>query len=586
MLLELSIADFAIIERATIRFSEGLNALTGETGAGKSILLDALGAVLGSRVSSDLVRTGAKLARVEAAFSIESFADETVQQMLTELGIDTELEDELILSREIQANGRSSARVNGRLATASTLSRIGSLLVDIHGQSDHLAILRTSEQRNLLDRFASLDSEREELAANVRQWRAVRSRIQDLSRHSREREQRIDLLQFQIEEIEAAGIAIGEDEKLVAERDVLRNADRLRADALEALALLADEDSPEASTATGLLRSAATRTSDIAQLDTSALTLGERTNELLVLAEDLARELRDYAEGIESDESRLTDIDDRIDTIQTLKRKYGSTIEEILGFGQAAQRELELLSSSENDVDALQVREAELAAFLAKAAMALSSRRGAGAPARWTALADKVAHLNMGRSRIRIDVRQHDDASGLPLDSSGAVRTVHLDETGIDEVEFMIAPNAGEVLKPLTRIASGGETARLMLATKAILSEVDHTPTLVFDEIDVGVGGRSGQVVGEKLWGIARQHQVIVVSHLPQVAAFAETHLRIEKHTSDGRTLSDVRALDDVEQELELAAMLDGIPVTDSARLSARSMLDRSRRYIAAVSKG
>ena len=287
MLLELSIADFAIIERATIRFSEGLNALTGETGAGKSILLDALGAVLGSRVSGDLVRTGARLARVEAAFNIESFADETVQQMLTDLGVDMASEDALILSREIQANGRSSARVNGRLATASTLSRIGSLLVDIHGQSDHLAILRTSEQRNLLDRFASLDTERDEFASNVREWRAVRGRIRDLSRQSREREQRTDLLQFQIEEIEAAGIAIGEDEKLIAERDVLRNADRLRADALEALALLADEDSQEASTATGLLRAAASRTSDIAQLDASSLTLGERTNELLVLAEDL-----------------------------------------------------------------------------------------------------------------------------------------------------------------------------------------------------------------------------------------------------------------------------------------------------------
>ncbi|MEJ7900270.1 MAG: hypothetical protein WKF63_00375, partial [Thermomicrobiales bacterium] len=186
--------------------------------------------------------------------------------------------------------------------------------------------------------------------------------------------------------------------------------------------------------------------------------------------------------------------------------------------------------------------------------------------------------------QIAIDVRQTDDPSGLALADLGSPRRVRLDETGIDEIEFMIAPNAGEILKPLTRIASGGETARLMLATKSILSEVDQTPTLVFDEIDVGVGGRSGQVVGEKLWGIARQHQVIVVSHLPQVAAFAETHLRIEKHTSDGRTLSEVRELDDSEQELELAAMMDGIPVTDAALLSARTMLDRSRRYIAGES--
>lgn len=584
MLLELSISDFAIIQHTTIRFSEGLNALTGETGAGKSILLDALGAVLGSRVSSDLVRAGAKLARVEAAFAIDGVADGSLPTVLADLGIDVATEEPLILSREIQANGRSSSRVNGRLATAGTLAQIGALLVDIHGQSDHLAILRTREQRNLLDRFAALDAERGALASSAREWRSIRARIQDLSRNSREREQRIDLLKFQVEEIDAAGIAIAEDEKLMAERDVLRNADRLRADALEALALLADEDAAEASTVTGLLRAATLRTSDIAGLDTAARAIGESASELLVLAEDLVRDLRDYGENIDSDELRLSEIDDRIDAIQTLKRKYGSTIQEILHFGQAARRDLEALSSSEHDISALEEREAQLGRILATAALGLSASRTAAAEDLASAIEQSVADLNMGRSQIGIDVRQIDDPSGLALGEHGSGRTVRLDETGIDEIEFMIAPNAGETLKPLTKIASGGETARLMLATKSILSEADQTPTLVFDEIDVGVGGRSGQVVGEKLWGIARQHQVIVVTHLPQVAAFAETHLRIEKHTAGGRTLSEVRELDDSEQELELAAMLDGIPVTDAARLSARSMLDRSRRYIAGLS--
>jgi len=584
MLLELSISDFAIIQRTTIRFSEGLNALTGETGAGKSILLDALGAVLGSRVSSDLVRTGAKLARVEAAFVIHGIASGALRTVLAELGIGVGPDETLILSREIQANGRSSARVNGRLATAGTLAQIGSLLVDIHGQSDHLAIRSTSEQRNLLDRFGGLDAERDALASTIREWRSIRRRIQDLSRNSREREQRFDLLRFQTDEINESGLSMGEDERLTAERDVLRNADRLRADALEALALLIDEDMAEGSTVTGLLRAATIRTSDIASLDGASVAISERANELLVLAEDLARELRGYAENIDSDESRLSEIDDRIDIIQTLKRKYGSTIEAILEFGEAAQRDLEALSSSEYDVSALEEREADLGRILAKSALGLSSRRIAAAGNLAAAIEQSIADLNMGRSQIAIDVRQTDDPSGLALADLGSPRRVRLDETGIDEIEFMIAPNAGEILKPLTRIASGGETARLMLATKSILSEVDQTPTLVFDEIDVGVGGRSGQVVGEKLWGIARQHQVIVVSHLPQVAAFAETHLRIEKHTSDGRTLSEVRELDDAEQQLELAAMMDGIPVTDAALLSARTMLDRSRRYIAGES--
>lgn len=583
MLLELSITDFAIIERSTIQFSEGLNALTGETGAGKSILLDALGAVLGSRVSSDSVRSGAKVARVEAAFAGEALGSEAIQGTVAGLGIDTELDDTLILSREIQANGRSSARINGRLATATALVELGAQLVDIHGQSDHLAILRTSEQRLLLDRFASLEGQRHELAANVREWRAIRSRIDELTRNTRERAQQIDLLTFQIDEIEMAALSAGEDESLVAERDILRNADRLRADAAEALALLAGDDPLEGATATTLLRAATSRTADITTLDATASELGERANELLILAEDLARDLRSYAENVESDDQRLTEIEDRIDAIQRLKRKYGATIEEVLAFGEAARLDLERLSSSENDIAALQEREVELLETLTRLATALSAQRSEAASALAAAIEQSVADLNMGRSQVRIDVRQRDDPAGIPLDSTQPPRTVHLDETGIDEVEFMIAPNAGEILKPLGRIASGGETARLMLAMKSILSEVDRTPTLVFDEIDVGVGGRAGQVVGEKLWGIARRHQVIVVSHLPQVAAFAETHLRIEKRTVGGRTVSEVRTLDETDRELELAAMLDGLPITETARQSARSMLDRSRSFISAA---
>ncbi|MBA2470431.1 MAG: DNA repair protein RecN [Chloroflexia bacterium] len=583
MLLELSITDFAIIERTTIRFTEGLNALTGETGAGKSILIDALGAVLGSRIGSDLVRTGARLARIEAAFTLDPVSHLPVQDLLAELGIDPIEEESLILSREIQANGRSSARINGRLASAGTLSQIGLLLVDIHGQSDHLAILKSSEQRSLLDRFASLDEIRNELAGNVRDWRAVRDQIQSLTTNSREREQRVDLLRFQVDEIDAASLNPGEDDELIRERDVLRNADRLRADALEALTVLTDDDMTDGSTATVLLRTVAARTADIAELDAGATSLSEQANELLVLAEDLGRELRTYSEGVDPDERRLAEIDERIDTIQTLKRKYGSTIADILDFAERARAELESLSSRENDVTALEEREAELRDTLVAQASTLSSRRTAVATELSTAIEASVADLGMGRSLLRIDIRQREDATGIPFNTSAGGRTVHLDETGIDEVEYLIAPNAGESLKPLTRIASGGETARLMLATKSILSDVDRTPTLVFDEIDVGVGGRSGQVVGEKLWGIARKHQVIVVSHLPQVAAFADTHLRIEKYDSSGRTLSEVRTLDDEERELELAAMLDGTPVTDAARQNARSMLDRSRNYITAA---
>lgn len=583
MLLELSISDFAIIERTTIRFSEGLNALTGETGAGKSVLLDALGAVLGARVSSDLVRTGASQARVEAAFTLERMRDLGIVEEMAALGINPGEDDLVILAREIGANGRSTARINGRLANASTLARIGASLVDIHGQSDHLAILRPVEQRNLLDRFGQLEDRRTALAAAVREWRSIRNRIQELQHGAREREQRLDLLRFQIDEIDTAAITPGEDEALAGEREVLRNADRLRADALDALALLTDDDVTEATAAVAMIRTVVSRTADIASLDTNAGGLEERAGEILVLAEDLARDLRDYGESVESNDLRLAEVEDRIAEIQGLKRKYGATIEEILAFGESAHAELAEMSSAAHDVPALEERLASLERDVAERAWSLSETRSLAATVLAGAIEQSVAELNLGRAQIRIDVTQQPDPAGIAVDQDGT-NAVRIDETGIDDVEFLIAPNAGEALKPLARIASGGETARLMLATKSILSEVDRTPTLVFDEIDVGVGGRSGQVVGEKLWGIAGKHQVIVVSHLPQVAAFAETHLRIEKHASGNRTASEVRLLDGHDRVLELAAMLDGLPVTEAARRNAESMLQRSQGFISAAS--
>jgi DNA repair protein RecN (Recombination protein N) len=580
MLLELSITDFAIIERSTIRFSEGLNALTGGTGAGKSILLDALGAVLGSRVSSALVRTGRDAARVEAAFELDSSTLQRVRSQLEEIGVDIVEEDALVLTREIQSNGRSSARINGRLTTAGALASIGAALVDIHGQSDHLAILKPTEQRSLLDRFGSLDPQRSALAADVKEWRGIRQRIAELSRNSREREQRIDLVRFQIDEIEAAAITAGDDEALMNERDVLRNADRLRADSLEALSALADEDSSGGAGVTSSLRRVTALTADITTYDTSAGNLCERATELLVLAEDFARELRTYVEQIESDDARLAEVEDRLASIQLLKRKYGATVQDVLDFAEDARQELSQLTSGNVDIGTLQEREILLSRRVASAATTLSDDRVEAAKRLSAAIKGSIADLQMGGAEIAIAVNRRDDARGVALAGNSKEMRLDVDESGIDDIEFLIAPNTGEALKPLGRIASGGETARLMLATKSILSAVDLTPTLVFDEIDVGVGGRSGQVVGEKLWGISRRHQVIVVTHLPQVAALAENHLKIEKSDSEGRTVSNVRTLAGADRELELAAMIDGLPPGEAARLNARMMLHRSRTFI------
>ena len=577
MLFDLVITDLAIIERTAIRFEPGLNVLTGETGAGKSIMLDALGAVLGQRVSSDLVRTGAKAARVEAAFAAEGNRLTEITEILAGYGIELEPGEDLVLAREISANGRSTARINGRMATASQLGELGALLVDIHGQSDHLSILRSSEQRNILDRYAGLGAQRNEVAHLVRDFREVRRHLAELSTGAREREQRLDLLRFQLTEIDEAALSEGEDERLMHERGILQNADRLRQQAMTAVeALVGDENGTTEASAAALLRLAEHAVVDLGEIDEEARGLSERATELVVLAEDLVHDLRAYAESIEGDPERLAEVDDRLDLIQTLKRKYGTSIAEILAFRDRAQAELEELSGASFDREALAKREAAIAASLAEHAEGLSRKRADVAQELGGRIVQSIAELRMGNSHVQIDVRQRDEANGLPL-SDG--RVVHVDETGIDEIEFLIAPNVGETLRPLGRIASGGETARIMLAVKSILSEVDETPTLVFDEIDVGVGGRSGQVVGEKLWSLTGGHQVIVITHLPQIAAFGDTHFRIAKATSHGRVVSAVEELDPETRQHEIAAMLDGVPVTNESLANAAAMMQRVDDY-------
>lgn len=578
MLHELSITDFAIIEKTTFSLSESLNALTGETGAGKSILLDALGSVLGSRVSSDLVRTGARSARVEAMFSLTPAEHEALMPTLDEFGIDLDEEGDLILSREIQASGRSIARINGRLTTASLLSQVGAALVDIHGQSDHLAILQASEQMKLLDRYAQATPLREAVAGRARSLRALRSRLHDIQTGSREREHQLDLLRFQAEEIGEAALVPGEDESLTEERTVLQSADALRSDAQDALvALVGADDAMDVPNASQWLRNVERSALNLAGIDPGAGHLGERATELVVLAEDLSRDIRSYGEGVESSPERLQAVEDRLSQIQDLKRKYGPTIDDVIAFGVQAHHQLEELTGDAFDIDALREQEGVFARELSDACLALSKARQHAAGELSSRIEASIAELRMGSSQVAIRVSQRDDPEGIPVELDDSTRMVHFDDTGIDVIAFLIAPNAGEALKPLGRIASGGETARLMLAVKSILSDVDTIPTLVFDEIDVGVGGRSGQVVGTKLRRLADDHQVIVVTHLPQIAAHAERHFAITKIDKDSRTISEVRELDERQRVEELAAMIDGLPLTEYALASATDMLERSR---------
>lgn len=592
MLIELAIRNFAIIDASRVEFGLTLNVLTGETGAGKSILIDALGVVLGDRTSSAMVRTGARSASVDATFDIEQSPNaRAVAQLLESLEIEPE-DGQLILSREIQSSGRSSARLNGRPTTASILSRVGALLVDVHGQSDHLSLLQPAAQLELLDRFAHAIPLRDRYAETYDALRAARATLADVLTGARDRMQRIDLLRYQVDEIARANPQPGEEEALTAERGRLVNADRLATDAAAAYAaLIGNDDADETGAALPSLRAAVQALVEASRLDPSIAELTGRLEEAFYGIEGLVGDVRDYRDSIEANPARLEAIEERLAELRQLKRKYGATVDDILAHASQAQEELERLTGSEVDAEALAEREARVAAEAGTLAAELSRQRQAGA-ARMSAEVERaIAQLRMGSAAFSIAFDRMEDARGVPVtDEAGTTAVYTADATGIDRVSFLIAPNAGEALKPLGKIASGGETARLMLALKSILSDEDQTPTLVFDEIDVGVGGRSGQVVGEKLWQLAKHHQVIVITHLPQIAAFADAHFQIAKSEQQGRVVSTIEALGDEARIAELAAMLDGLPVSASSLQSASEMVARSeevkRGGAAASSRG
>ncbi|MGH2533789.1 MAG: DNA repair protein RecN [Thermomicrobiales bacterium] len=583
MLVELSITDFAIIDELRIPFEPGLNALTGETGAGKSIIIDALGAVLGERVGADVVRSGAKGARIEATFDVGALAMRLdFGGICAELGIEPE-EEILILNREVAVSGRSTARINGRATTASALARVGALLVDIHGQSDHLSLLRPSEHLDILDRYAGLGDERAAFAAIVRELHGVRDRIARVEGSARERAQRADLLAFQVNEIIEANPRVDEEEELLLERTVLANAERLATDAARAYKLLAEDDEAMgiavAVAALSGLRQVSGDVAGIAAVDESMTDFASRFAEQVYLLEDFAHELRAYRDRIEADPARLEAVEERLDLLKTLKRKYGASIEEVIAYGERAGVELESLTGGESNVETLREREAELIDVAAEWAHQLSEARRDAAARLANETERSITELNMGRARFEVAITDAEDARGLPV-RDGNGRRVAFDEHGIDRVEFLLAPNAGEFLKPLARVASGGEMARLMLALKSILSVGDATPTLVFDEVDVGVGGRSGQVVGEKLWSLTGGHQVIVITHLAQIAAFASTHFRITKGERDGRVTTNVDVVSERARVDEIAAMLDGLPVTAAAQANAEALIERVATWI------
>ena len=579
MLEELTITNFAIIDRLAVRFDPGFNVLTGETGAGKSIIIDAVGAVLGERVSAEMVRGGAQTARVEGIFTLD---DETgpLYDLLCEHELLDDGDAAVILRREIGANGRSTARVNGRAVPIAVLNRIGQLLVDIHGQSEHLSLFRVDEHLDLLDRYAGSGAPRAELAALVGDLRRVRRERDELQEAQADAARRLDLLRYQVEEIVNAGLRPEEEDELAAEKRVLANAERL--------ALLAGSASDALSGAEDgargvldALNVAAAELGELTRLDESQQETLEQLNGALYTLEEVAHTLRSYASAIEANPARLTEIEERLDLLQRLKRKYGATIAEVIAFGEQAAREQDQLVNSEERLEELAAEIELLKERIGELASELSLRRREAAARLAEGVEQQLHDLNMSRARFSVGIEQRPDPDGVPVALDGEERRVAFDERGADRVEFLISPNPGEDLKPLARIASGGEASRLMLALKTILSAVDHTPTLIFDEVDTGVGGRGGQVVGEKLRLLGETHQVLCITHLPQVAALGAEHLRIVKRVEDGRTRTEVEPLAGRERIEELAAMLGGSPPPPGAVKTAEELLARARKVAA-----
>lgn len=566
MLTELRIENFAIIDQLELAFQPGLITFTGETGAGKSIIIDAVELLLGGRADVSMIRSGTDRALIDATFKIPGTNRESIQSILEREDL-FEDHDFLDIGREVRSGGRSVARLNGRNVNAGLLKEIGELLVDLHGQSEHLSLLRIKEHLKLLDRYSGDRVPFERYLDDYKKLVSIRKELTALRLAESESARQLDILNYQINEIEAANLGIGEDQLHKAERNRLANAEALASAAQQALVKLED-GTPESPSVIDNFGAVIDELKEIARLDSSQSKVLENFENSFSMLTDLSRELRSYFEEIEFNPQRLDQVEDRLDLITNLKRKYGDTIPDILDYLKNAETEKDTITHAEERIAELESLEEVLLKNLAESGEELSETRQKAAEEMEKGIEAELVELNMAGAQFKVDFKMKPDSEGVVLKDG---RTVAFDANGIEQVEFLIAPNPGEGLKPLIKIASGGETSRLMLALKNVLVSADGIPTLIFDEIDQGIGGRVGTVVGNKLWHLARHHQVLCVTHLPQLAAFGEQHLQVTKNIQNGRTVTQVSDLKDDARLPELAQMLG--ETSEGTMHSARDML-------------
>lgn len=536
MLKDLQISGFALIEKVELSFYSGFSVLTGETGAGKSIIIDALSLLLGARASVEMIRTGSESALIEGLFDLP----ETVYPILEQWGFD--LTDELLITREVYRNGRNKCRINGNLVTVGQLVQIGQHLVDILGQLDHENILDSTKHLDILDSFADLEYGQliQQVSTSFHEYQQVKKERMRLQIHERERLSRVDLLQFQIQEIEQAEIYVGEEEDLTSKRDLLANIEKITTTAESAYSRLQEEihDQPALY---DMLAQVVNELASLTKFDQNMMPIIDMFSGVLIQLEEGSSDLRRYIESFQRDPQSLERIEERLSVIRALKRKYGDSEQAILDYYQKSKKELDDLLDSESTIEHLTEAESRLFNQLNDLTEMLTNKRQECALVVEKNIELQLAEVNMERTRFKVEIS-----------------AAQLNQKGKDRVEFKISPNIGEELKPLTKIASGGEMSRIMLALKNCLAEAENIPTLIFDEVDSGIGGRTAQKIATKLQALSRRFQIFSVTHLPIVASYAKYHYYVEKHEANGRTVVSVSLLDHQGRVDELVRMLGG----------------------------
>lgn len=557
MLFSLHIKNVALIEESEINFGEGLNILSGETGAGKSMIIDSINFVLGDRASRNFLRTGEKLAAVEALFYVDKTNIPLVNDLFSKNGIDIQDDGSILIVRTLNSSGKSVYRINGNIVTSNIIKLVSEILIDVHGQHEHQSLLNPKRHIILLDKFCGVELEKKKLILKnlYNEFLEIEKQIKLLSGNEEQRENKIDFLSFQIEEIENASLKDGEEEELYERRKILSNAEKIIKLSSETVQLLFDSYNGE-QTAYDKISNAISNLNEILEVDTSVNEMYKTLLDVSSLLNDVCYELKNYANNIEIEPDEINIIEERINLIYNLKRKYGKTIKDILEYYENIKKELNFILNSEKTVKKLLNKKEILIKELESTCKEISDIRSEKAKNIEGIIENELKELEMKNAIFKISMERKKTFSS----------------NGWDNIEFLISPNPGEDLKPLSKIASGGEMSRIMLALKTVLAKVDNIETFIFDEIDAGVSGRTAQKVAEKMSIISKKQQIICITHLPQIAAMADNHFLIEKGIENNRTFTKAYELNKNLSVEEIARLMGGAKITDTTISAAKEM--------------